>query len=92
VGDVIPMPPRSNRVRQEDIHEADEVAWAKLRISKIVWDMHTEEALGILADTAVRLLRRTYDGETAMQAGKIFCSEVASALERASTDTRREEE
>jgi hypothetical protein len=81
VGNAIPMPPLS-RVRSDNI-EMDEVAWAKLRIAKIVWNMPTEEALGILADTAVRLLRRTYDGETAMQAGKIFCSEVANALERA---------
>jgi hypothetical protein len=54
--------------------------------------MQTEEALGILADMAVRLLRRTYDGETAVQAGKIFCSEVAYALERASTNINREED
>ncbi len=92
MGDVIPIRPRRRPVRQDGIHEVDEVAWAKLRIFKIVWDMQTEEALGILADMAVRLLRRTYDGETAVQAGKIFCSEVAYALERASTNVHREEE
>ena len=92
MGDVIPMRPRRSQIGQEGIPEADELAWAKLRIFKIVWDMQTEEALGILADMAVRLLRRTYDGETAVQAGKIFCNEVAYALERATTNINREDD
>ena len=82
MGDVIQMPP-PNQVRPDKLPEIEDFAWAKLRISKIVWDLPTEEALGILADMAIRLLRRTYDGETAKQAGKIFCSEVTYALERA---------
>jgi hypothetical protein len=39
VGDVIPMPP-PRRGRSDDI-EMDEVAWAKLRIAKLVWNMPT---------------------------------------------------
>ena len=66
MGDVIQMPP-PNQVRPDKLPEIEDFAWAKLRISKIVWDLPTEEALGILADMAIRLLRRTYDGETAKQ-------------------------
>jgi hypothetical protein len=86
------MRPQRSHIGQEGVPQDDELAWAKLRIFKIVWDMQTEEALGISADMAVRLLRRTYDGERAVQAGKIFCSEVAYALEKASTNINREED
>jgi hypothetical protein len=73
-------------------NQIDDLAWAKLRISKIVWNMPIEDALGVLADMAVRLLRRSYDGQTAIHAGRIFCSEVEYALERAQDEKQRDQE
>jgi hypothetical protein len=66
VGDVIPMPAPKRPEPANDIDQMDAVARAKLQISEIVWYMPPEEALGILADIALRVIRKTFDGEDAV--------------------------
>jgi hypothetical protein len=83
VGDVIPMPAPKRPEPANDIDQMDAVARAKLQISEIVWYMPPEEALGILADIALRVIRKTFDGEDAVGAAKIFCDEVVHAVEQA---------
>ena len=52
MGDVISMPLPKRLEPANDIDQVDAVARAKLQITKIVWHMPPEEALGILADIA----------------------------------------
>ena len=85
MGDVIPMRPAK---RPNDIDQLDQVARAKVQISEIVWNMPLEEALGILADIAFRVIRKTFDGENAIGAAKIFCNEVVHAVEQANLRSR----
>jgi hypothetical protein len=88
VGDVIPMPPPKRPEPANDTDKMDAVLRAKLHISKIVWHMPPEEALGILADIALRVIRKAFDGEDAVGAARIFGDEVVNAVERASHRSR----
>lgn len=88
MGDVIPMPPPKRPEPANDIHQMDAVARAKLQISEIVWYMPSEEALGILADVAFRVIRKTFNGEDALGAARIFCDEVVHAVEQANHRSR----
>ena len=88
MGDVIPMPPSKRPDPANDIDPLDEVARAKLQISEIVWYMPLEQALGILADIALRVIRETFDGEDAIGAAKIFCNEVVHAVEQVNHRSR----
>ena len=88
VGDVIPMPAPKGPEPANDVDQMDAVARAKLQISEIVWYMPPEEALGILADIAVRVIRKTFDGDdavwaAAVWAATVFCGEVVHAVEQA---------
>ncbi len=85
MGDIIPMPPPKRPEPENDINQMDVVARAKLQISEIVWYMPPEEALGILADMASRVIRKTFDGEDAVGAARIFCDEVIRAVEQANS-------
>lgn len=88
MGDVIPMPPPKRPEPANDVDQMDAVARAKLQISEIVWYMPPEEALGILADIAVRVIRKTFDGEDAVGAAIVFCDEVVHAAEQANHRSR----
>jgi len=68
----------------------DEIAWAKLRIAKVVWNLPTEDALGVLADMAVRIIRETYDGESALEAIRIYCGELVYAVEQATASPEKD--
>jgi hypothetical protein len=85
VGDVIPMPAPKRPEPANDVDQMDAVARAKLQISEIVWYMPPEEALGILADIAVRVNRKTFDGDDAVWAATVFCGEVVHAVEQANS-------
>ncbi len=87
MGDVIPMPPPKRPEPADDIHQMDAVARAKLQISEIVWYMPPDEALGILA-VAFRVIRKTFNGEDALDAARIFCDEVVHAVEEANHRSR----
>jgi hypothetical protein len=50
--------------------------------------MPPEEALGILADMAFRVIRKTFDGEDAVGAARLFCDEVIHAVEHANHRSR----
>lgn len=88
MGDIIPMPPPKRPEPENDVDQMDAVARAKLQISEIVWYMAPEEALGILADIAVRVIRKTFDGEDAVRAARIFCDEVVHVVEQANHRSR----
>jgi hypothetical protein len=85
VGDVIPMPAPKRPESANDIDQMDAVVRAKLQISEIVWSMPLEDALGVLADMAVRVIRKTFDGEDAVGAARIFCDEVVHAVDKPTT-------
>ena len=88
MGDVIPMRPPERPERANDIDQMDAVTRAKLQISEIVWYMPPEEALGILADIALRVIRKTFGGEDAVGAARLFCDEVVHAVEEANRRSR----
>ena len=88
MGEVIPMPAPKRPEPANDIDQMDAVARAKLQISEIVWYMPPEEALGILADIALRVIRKTFDGEDAVGAARVFCDEVAHAVEQTNRRSR----
>jgi hypothetical protein len=74
------MPPPKRLDPANDVEQMEAVGRAKLQISEIVWYMPPEEALGILADIAVRVIRKTFDGGDAIGAARIFCDEVVHAV------------
>ena len=88
MGDVIPMPAPKRPEPANDVDQMDAVARAKLQISEIVCYMSPEQALGILADMALRVIRKTFDGEDAVGAARIFCDEVVHAVEQANHRSR----
>jgi hypothetical protein len=88
VGDVIIMPTPKRPEPANHIDQMDAVARAKLQISEIVCHMPPEEALGILADMAFRVIWKTFDGEDAVGAARIFCDEVVHAVEQANHRSR----
>jgi hypothetical protein len=82
------MPPPKRPEPANDVDQVDAVARAKLQIAKIVWHMPPEEALGILADIALRVIRKAFDGEDAVGAARIFGDEVVHAVEQANHRSR----
>ena len=89
VGDVIRMPPpKKPDPAGDDIDQMGNIAHAKQQIAKIIWYMPVEEALGILADIAFRVIRKTFVGEHANGAAKIFCDEVIRAVEQANSHSQ----
>src|SRR5262245_59710119 len=88
VGDVIPMATQKKSEPANDIDQMDAVARAKLQISEVVWFMPPEEALGVLAIIALGVIRKTFEGEDAVVAARMFCDEVVHAVEQANHRSR----
>jgi hypothetical protein len=84
------MRPLKASSRPDTHYETDEIAWAKLRTAKVVWNLPTEDALGVLADMAVKIVRKTYEGEAALEAMRIYCDELLYAVEQAGATSEKD--